>query len=201
MDDARIVQFRKMAEADPGNELGHFSLGQALLEAKQYKEAAASFERVIELNAQSSKAYHLLALAQNAAGEPGKALGTARLGFDIAHSRGDIRPRDGMAALMRMLGEEPPKVDDPAKAKAGPPIKVGAGQITCRRCGVVKAPLAERPFKGELGEKVLASTCPDCWQEWIHMGTKVINELRLDFANPQHGRAYDQHMREFLCLD
>ena len=201
MDEARIAQFRKMAEADPNNELGHFSLGQALLEAKQYKEAAASLERVIRLNAQSSKAYHLLALAENAAGEPGKALATARLGFGIAHSRGDIRPRDGMAALMRMLGEEPPKVEEPVKPKAGPAIKVGDGQITCRRCGAAKAPLAERPFKGELGEKVLASICPDCWQEWIHMGTKVINELRLDFANPQHGKAYDQHMREFLCLD
>ncbi|HOW73215.1 MAG TPA: Fe(2+)-trafficking protein [Phycisphaerae bacterium] len=201
MDDARIAQFRKMTEADPANELGHFSLGQALLEAKQYKEAATCFERVIELNDQNSKAYHLLALAQNAAGERSKALGTARLGFDIAHSRGDIRPRDGLAALMRMFGEEPPEVDDPVRAKPGPAIKTGEGQITCRRCGAAKAPMAERPFKGELGERVLASICPDCWREWLFMGTKVINELRLDFANPQHGRVYDQHLREFLRLD
>lgn len=201
MDDARIAQFRKMAEADPNNELGHFSLGRALLEAKQYKEATTCFERVIDLNPQNSKAYHLLALAQNAAGERSKALGTARLGFDIAHGRGDIRPRNEIAALMRELGEEPPKVEDLPATKPGPNIKVGAGQITCRRCGVAKAPIAERPFKGELGEKVLASICPDCWREWIFMGTKVINELRLDFANPQHGKVYDQHMREFLCLE
>ncbi|CAA9413769.1 MAG: hypothetical protein AVDCRST_MAG64-2478, partial [uncultured Phycisphaerae bacterium] len=31
--DTRIEQFRKMASDDPGNELGHFSLGRALLDA------------------------------------------------------------------------------------------------------------------------------------------------------------------------
>ena len=30
---ARIEQFRKMADADPENELGHFSLGRALFDA------------------------------------------------------------------------------------------------------------------------------------------------------------------------
>ena len=35
----RIAQFRKMANDDPDNELGHFRLGQLLLEAGQYDEA------------------------------------------------------------------------------------------------------------------------------------------------------------------
>ena len=32
---ARIEQFRKMAEADPDNELGHFSLGRALVRCRR----------------------------------------------------------------------------------------------------------------------------------------------------------------------
>ena len=46
----RIDQFKKMATDDPNNELGHFSLGRAYLEAGIYDNAATSFERVIEIN-------------------------------------------------------------------------------------------------------------------------------------------------------
>lgn len=61
--------------------------------------------------------------------------------------------------------------------------------------------MASRPFKGPLGEQVWANICQTCWTEWIHMGTKVINELRLNFGLPKHAEIYDQHMREFLSLD
>ena len=37
----RIAQFRKMANDDPDNELGHYRLGQLLMEAEQYDEAVA----------------------------------------------------------------------------------------------------------------------------------------------------------------
>src|SRR4051794_28580366 len=43
-DSMRIEQFRKMASDDPNNELGHFSLGRALLEAGEPAEAAKSFQ-------------------------------------------------------------------------------------------------------------------------------------------------------------
>jgi tetratricopeptide (TPR) repeat protein len=48
--EARIEQFKKMAEADPTNELGHFSLGKAYLDAQMPGPAIASFGRVLELN-------------------------------------------------------------------------------------------------------------------------------------------------------
>ena len=34
-----------MAEADPDNDMAHFSLGNALLQSGQYAEAAASLQR------------------------------------------------------------------------------------------------------------------------------------------------------------
>ena len=40
----RIAQFRKMANDDPGNELGHFRLGQLLLEDGQNEEASQGEE-------------------------------------------------------------------------------------------------------------------------------------------------------------
>ena len=201
MDDARIEQFRKMAEADPGNELGHFSLGRAYLDAGRFAEAAGSFRRVIELNGQNSKAYHLLAVAQKEAGDRPGALATLRKGYAVAHQRGDLMPRNDMAALIRELGEEPPSQDaasTPVVAAASG--AAGAGQVTCRRCGQARPQLPKPPFKGELGELVFTSICGECWREWLLTGTKVINELRLDFANPEDAETYDQHLKEFLNL-
>ena len=56
----RIAQFRKMATDDPDNELGHFRLGQLLIEAGQHAEAVKSFERTLELSPQFSKVFQLL---------------------------------------------------------------------------------------------------------------------------------------------
>ena len=201
MSDARIEQFRKMAEADPGNELGHFSLGRAYLDAGRFDEAGGCFRRVIELNGQNSKAYHLLAVAQKGAGDRPGALATLRKGYAVAHQRGDLMPRNDMAALIRELGEEPPSPDaavKPAGAAAGG--AAGAGQVTCRRCGQARPQLPKPPFKGELGDRVFTSICGECWREWLLLGTKVINELRLDFANPDDAEIYDQHLKEFLNL-
>lgn len=198
MDDARIEQFRKMAEADPENELGHFSLGRAYLEAKRFPEAIAALQRTLNLNPQNSKAYHLLAQAQKENGDRDAAVRTLRQGYEIAHARGDLMPRNEMGAMLRELGEEPPKVSDAPAGGAGP--AVGEGQIVCRRCGRPAPKMAERPFKGPLGEQVWANVCAPCWQEWIRMGTKVINELRLNFADPRHADIYDQHMKEYLNL-
>ena len=47
---ARIAQFEKMAHDDSDNDMAHFSLGNAYLQARRAAEAARSFERCIELN-------------------------------------------------------------------------------------------------------------------------------------------------------
>ena len=52
----RIAQFRKMANDDPDNELGHFRLGQLLMEDGQHEEAVQSLRRTLELSPQFSKA-------------------------------------------------------------------------------------------------------------------------------------------------
>ena len=80
--------------------------------------------------------------------------------------------------------------------------RVGGGTpgFSCRRCGGNGPALNERPFKGALGEEILASVCQACWKEWVGMGTKVINELRLPMFDPQAQEVYDKHMKEFLML-
>src|SRR5205814_10193217 len=74
--DERIAQFRKMAQDDPDNELGHFRLGQLLLEAGQVEDAARSFQRTLVLSPAFSKVYHLLAQCQSKLGRRDEAVAT-----------------------------------------------------------------------------------------------------------------------------
>lgn len=62
--------------------------------------------------------------------------------------------------------------------------------IHCRRCGRDAPPLSRPPFRTELGDRILAEICTDCWQEWLQHQTLLINHYGLD---PREPRA-----REFL---
>jgi Fe-S cluster biosynthesis and repair protein YggX/uncharacterized protein HemY len=195
----RINQFKNMAEADPENELGHFSLGKAYLDAGRPTDAIPPLKRTIDLNNQYSKAYQLLAEALLATNQQAEAVTTLIEGFKIAAERGDVMPRDAMANKLRELGQEPPTIDIKSLEKAtGRPAD---GSFQCTRCGRPSDQLPERPFKGPLGEKILAQICAPCWQEWIHMGTKVINELSLQLSTPHGAETYDAHMKEFLQIE
>src|SRR5437016_5711154 len=194
--DDRIAQFRKMAEDDPNNELGHFSLGRALLESNQPAEAAKSFQRVIALNPNIAKAYQLLGDAQLATGHRDFAIKTLTEGVQVAHRRGEMMPQNAMSEKLRELGAPVPDFGA-AQAK---PQEVGAGQVHCKRCGRVAAKLPGPPFRSDFGKEIFENICTDCWREAIGMGTKVINELRLPMNDPQAHKVWDQHIREFLHL-
>ncbi len=62
--------------------------------------------------------------------------------------------------------------------------------IECRRCGAGATPLAKPPFRTELGERILAEICADCWKDWLQHQTLLINHYGLD---PREAKA-----REFL---
>src|SRR5271166_1505165 len=85
----RIAQFRKMAADDPDNELGHFRLGQLLLEDGQYEDAAKSFRRTLELSPQFSKVFQLLGTSLIKLGRNPEAIAVLRDGFEVADQRGD----------------------------------------------------------------------------------------------------------------
>jgi Fe-S cluster biosynthesis and repair protein YggX len=60
--------------------------------------------------------------------------------------------------------------------------------------------MANPPYSSAQGKMIHEKVCADCWREWIGMGTKVINEMRLPLADPQAQKIFDQHMYEFLNL-
>src|SRR5919206_4871145 len=104
----RIAQFRKMANDDPENELGHYRLGQLLMEDGQHAEAIKSFRRTLELSPHFSKVYQLLGQSLLAEGRRDEAVAVLRQGYSVADERGDNLPRDDMARMLAELGEPAP---------------------------------------------------------------------------------------------
>ncbi|MGB0714482.1 MAG: Fe(2+)-trafficking protein [Phycisphaerae bacterium] len=201
-DDQRIQQFRQMADSDPSNELGHFSLGRALLEAGQPEEAGKSLGKAVELNPRMSKGFQLLAQALDATGQRQKAVEAATRGAQVADEQGDRMPRDAMVDMLKSWDAPVPLLSSPDPAETAP---TGDGPAVegfrCARCGRPGGQLAKSPLPGKVGQTVFDHTCEQCWKEWLGMGTKVINELGLVLTTPEGAAVYDQYMLEFLQLE
>jgi tetratricopeptide (TPR) repeat protein len=194
----RIAQFRKMAQDDPDNELGHFRLGQLLMEDNQYEEAARSFQRTLVLSPQFSKVYQLLAECQLKLGRRDEAVATLKEGHKIADQRGDKMPRDAMAQMLAGLG-----VEVPAEAAGGGGPRTG---FPCQRPGCVAVGEARQlpgpPVPDEIGRMIYERVCADCWNDWFrNYSIKVINELRLDLSTEHGQEEYDKYMRGFFGFE
>ena len=195
----RIAQFRKMASDDPDNELGHFRLGQLLMEDGQFEDAVKSFRRTLELSPQFSKVFQLLGTCLTKLGRKDEASQVLREGFAVADERGDNIPRDEMAKLLVGLGEPAP-VSQKTKPAAG----AGDG-FQCQRPGCLAGARAHQlpkpPMSDELGKKIYERVCTQCWEFWLRdYSIKVINEMRLDLSTEQGCEMYDQVMRETLGI-
>ncbi|MCH2162547.1 MAG: Fe(2+)-trafficking protein [Phycisphaerales bacterium] len=197
--DTRIAQFENMTSADPENEMAHFSLGNAYIEAKRYPDAAERFQRVIELNPQMSKAYQLGGLALTECGRNDDAGKMLAEGFLLAASRGDLMVRDSIAEQLQAIGHEVPEITTEVEAAAKAASE--GGGFTCSRTGKSGTQLQDPPFRGPVGEWVQQHISAETWREWIGQGTKVINELRLDFSRDEDQEVFDREMREYLGID
>ncbi len=195
----RIAQFEKMASADPTNEMAHFSLGNAYLQVGRHAEAAGSLERCLELNPGMSKAYQLCGQAMIGAGWADKATEVLQRGWRAAAARGDRMPQQAMAELLRSIGRDAPEAAAAPEATSAEPVPEGA--FICHRTGRPGTKMGAPPFRGAVGLWVQEHISSESWKAWIAQGTKVINELRLDFSRDRDQEVYDQHMRDYLGLD
>ena len=72
--------------------------------------------------------------------------------------------------------------------------------VDCVRCGRTAPAATGITSGGALGEEIAAKVCADCWSEWQAMEVMVINELRLNFMDPEALDTLTAQMREFLAL-
>jgi uncharacterized protein HemY len=94
---------------DPENELGHFRLGQLLLEDAQYSEAVKSFERTVAISPDFSKAYQLLGECHLKLAQKSRAIEVLTKGCVAAEKRGDDIQRITMEQHLISLGVAVPK--------------------------------------------------------------------------------------------
>ena len=71
-------------------------------------------------------------------------------------------------------------------------------EITCARCGRTAEPLDRAPLRNELGERILASICRDCWSQWLRFQTQLINHHGLDVREKTARDFLTGNMEAFL---
>jgi len=111
-------------------------------------------------------------------------------------TRGDLMPKDAIAGMLGEIDEPIPEiVNKPA------PVDEGTGDFRCTKTGRMGTQLARPPFRNGMGQWIFESISKETFNEWIAMGTKIINELRLDLSRDDHDAAYEYAMRIFIGLD
>jgi Fe-S cluster biosynthesis and repair protein YggX len=196
----RIAQWEKMSREAP-DDMAFLSLGNAYKEAGRLDEAHTAFARAIELNATMSRAYQFCGETLIDLGKPDESGAILIEGYKVAAARGDVMPQKAIAALLEQIGQELPQVEQ--AAASGPQLTTDAqGQemIIDRRTGQAQPRLPDPPMRGPVGQFIFDHFGTITWQQWIGQGTKVINEMALDFSNEQHQDVYDQQMQEWLGI-
>ena len=75
-------------------------------------------------------------------------------------------------------------------------------KVQCVKLGAEAPGLETPPFAGELGQQIFDRVSKQVWLSWADdVMIKVINEYRLNLADPQHYEVLLDQMRAFLNLD
>ena len=190
----RIAQFENMAQADPGNEMAHFSLAGAYAQAGRHADAADAYRRAIEAQPELSKAFQLGAEQALLAGDRPGAEDLLNRGYEVAARNGDLMPKNAIAEKMAELGLAVPEVEGAAE------VVIPEGSFIDRKSGRPGTEMEAPPFRGPIGEWIRENISAETFEEWIGQGTKVINELRLDLSRDEDSDTYDRYMHEFFGL-
>lgn len=204
MTDEMIEQYRKMAKANPDDDLAHFALGQALADAGRPAEAAPVLRYVTRLNPNYTRAFLLLGRALEENGDEEGAIEAWQICYQAASRRGELMSSNEARSHLNRLGaplsselSELLGIDEPTPEDDREP---GEGELRCVRSGRVGKVMSFKPFESEVGDFIIANVSQESWEGWMEMSIKVINELRLDLGDPAGQRAYDEHMRDYLNL-
>jgi Fe-S cluster biosynthesis and repair protein YggX len=194
--DTRINQFQSLIESDPDNDMAHFSLGNALLQAERFGEAAASFVRCTEINPGMTKGYELAGRSYIDSGEQDLAKEILTKGYVEAVTRGDMLPKKAIEGMLTEIDAPIPEVVQTATETED----AAGGDFRCGKTGKMGHQMARAPFRNGMGRWIHENISKETFDEWIMMGTKIINELRLDLSRDEHDAAYDYAMRLYLGL-
>lgn len=208
MNDELIEQYREMAKENPDDDLAQFALGQALLNAQRFAEAAPVFRHVIRVNPSYTRAYILLGESLDQDGDEDGAIEAWQLGYHASMKQGMLmnaseaqRQLESRGApltsevveLLTLEEEEPISAEEAAREPS-------ADEVRCARSGRIGKRMKFNPFDDSIGDFIQEQISQESWDDWMEMSIKVINELRLDLGNAEHQAVYDRHMRDYLNI-
>ncbi|MBI4985377.1 MAG: oxidative damage protection protein [Rhodocyclales bacterium] len=61
-----------------------------------------------------------------------------------------------------------------------------ARTVNCIKLGREAEGLDFPPMPGDMGKRLYENVSKEAWQQWIRLQTMIINENRLNLADPQH---------------
>ncbi|GJM18811.1 MAG: hypothetical protein DHS20C14_10240 [Phycisphaeraceae bacterium] len=192
----RIARFEALIADEPDNDMALFSLAGAYAQAGRGEDAAKTYVQCTEVNPAMSKAYQLGGRAMIDSGQTEAAKDLLTRGFLSATDKGDLMPAKAMGEMLTEIGAPVPAT----KAEASGGDGSGAGDMTCSVTGKPGSRLPRPPFRGELGAWMVEHVTRQTWDDWLGLGTKIINELRLDLSRDEHEVVYDYAMRRYLRL-
>lgn len=201
--DERIEQFRKMAKANPDDDLAHFALGQALAEAGRHAEAINVLRQVVRMNDSYSRAWLLMGEAQAALDDEDGAIESWQTGHQVALRRGDLLPAREIKEKLAARGLAPVEAEALVTLVEPEPVddrEPGPDEVRDLRTKRIGKKMRFDPFGDAIGAFIQAHISQESWDAWMEMSIKVINELRLDLGDPSGQVAYDEQMKAFLNL-
>lgn len=107
MSQARIEALKGMAEAQPGEPMVWYGLGNELAKLEEWEAAADALRRVVSLNSDYTAAYQLLGTALLNLGRAAEARRAWSEGIEAADRTGAWKARQHMDALL--AGTEDPR--------------------------------------------------------------------------------------------
>ena len=102
----REEMFRQVLALDPEDEMAHLGLGDIYLQRKNFPQAIAHLNKVLDKNPKYSKAYLVLGKALKQSGDLSQARDVFQKGIDIAAGRGDFMPANEMQRELTQLKAE-----------------------------------------------------------------------------------------------
>lgn len=81
----------------------------------------------------------------------------------------------------------PPQPEEPARRK-----------VFCVKFQREMPGLDEPPFDTEFGQRIYENVSREAWEMWGEYGKMILNEYRLNPANPRDQEVLVQHMEEFF---
>jgi Fe-S cluster biosynthesis and repair protein YggX len=70
--------------------------------------------------------------------------------------------------------------------------------IQCVRCGQTRAQIAFAPFNNDLGKRIHAEICQECWAQWLKQQTMLINHYGLNVRDTEARTVLTEQTEKFL---